>query len=162
MKHKILLLATILLTTISLNAQELVCNIPAGDYIGTWSGTIYLDHDKNPDTDLVLLSCSGRTVLRISYSDDKKDVIIRIKEIYSIEGGEEETYYWPYQEIVSVDNNRIVIKESYANTDYSYSWHNYISYNGQYIIFSGDRIINKLSYYSCPKKLCLYRDGTDW
>lgn len=160
MKHKILLIATILLTTISLNAQELVCNIPTGDYIGTWSGTTYIDHDKNPDTDVVLVSCSGRTVLRISYSDDKKYVIIRIKEIYSIEGGVEETYYWPYQEIVSVDNNRIVIKETYANTGYNI--YNYISYNGQYIIFSGDRINSRLNIYSRPEKLCLYKDGTDW
>lgn len=159
MKHKILFIATILLTTIRLNAQELVCNIPAGDYIGTWSGWTFVDHDKNPDTDLVSLRCSGRTVLRISYSDDNKDVIIRIKEIYSIEGAVEETYYWPSLEIISEDNNRIVITEligGYIN------YTRYISYNGQYVIFSGDKIIKLLNIYSCPEKLCLYKDGTDW
>lgn len=160
MKHKILFIATILLTTIKLNAQELVCNIPAGDYIGTWSGiTFFIDHDKNPNTDRIQLRCSGRTVLRISYSDDKKDVIIRIKEIYSIEGGVEETYYWPYQEIISIDNNKIVIKE-YRNVYEAPNHTRYISYNGQYVILSGDQIINQI--YICPEELCLYKDGTDW
>ena len=92
---------SLFLSFISCHAQD---NPFAGDWFAAWN---YYEWRNDIGR---YVSGSGKTIIRIV--DDGECLYLRVKEVYSVDGEDSRTLYWPELTVISCDGTTIIAEET--------------------------------------------------